>query len=165
MALLKTVTVGFCSSLLLSIVACGGADPSISDFNKGEGQGKGSFMNYLMVFFGGGLGAALRYGLNVGVPRVMGAGFPWATFIVNIVGCFVMGAITAFLRTKMPEDETLRLFLTTGLMGGFTTFSAFSLDFFNLMQKGQMPVAVVYALASAILSIIAVMIGFRLLAS
>ena len=122
-------------------------------------------MGFVWVALGGAIGSTARYGVNILAPRLLGEGFPWATFIVNIVGCFVMGALTAFLRTKMPDDETLLLFLTTGLMGGFTTFSAFSLDFFNLMQKGQMPVAVVYALASAILSIIAVMIGFRLLAS
>ena len=122
-------------------------------------------MGFVWVALGGAIGSSARYGVNIMAPRLLGEGFPWATFIVNILGCFVMGAITAFLRTKMPEDETLRLFLTTGLMGGFTTFSAFSLDFFNLMQRGQMPLAILYALASAILSIIAVMIGFRMLAA
>ncbi len=122
-------------------------------------------MGFVWVALGGAIGSSARYGVNILAPRLLGESFPWATFLVNILGCFVMGAITAFLRTKMPDDETLRLFLTTGLMGGFTTFSAFSLDFFNLMQRGQMPLAILYALASGLLSIIAVIIGFRLLAA
>ena len=122
-------------------------------------------MGFVWVALGGAIGSSARYGVNILAPRLLGESFPWATFLVNILGCFVMGAITAFLRTKMPDDETLRLFLTTGLMGGFTTFSAFSLDFFNLMQRGQMPLAILYALASGIVSIVAVFIGFRLLAA
>ena len=118
-------------------------------------------MGFLWVALGGAVGSSARYGVNLIAPRVLGFEFPWATMIVNILGCFAMGYISAALREKMPDDENMRLFLTTGLLGGFTTFSAFSFDFFGLMQKGEMPSAVVYAVVSVALSIIAVMLGFK----
>lgn len=118
-------------------------------------------MGFVWVAFGGAIGSSARYGVNIVAPRFMGAGFPWATLFVNVIGCFAMGYITALLREKMPDDENMKLFLTTGLLGGFTTFSAFSLDFFGLMQKGAVPLALGYAVASFLLSIIAVMIGFK----
>ncbi len=118
-------------------------------------------MQFIWVALGGAIGSTTRYGINISAARLLGGGFPWATLIVNVVGCFAMGVITGFLRSKMPDDENLRLFLTTGLLGGFTTFSAFSLDFFGLMQRGEMPLAVGYAAASVVLSIVAVIIGFK----
>jgi fluoride exporter len=118
-------------------------------------------MDYVWVALGGAIGSATRYGVTVGATRLIGGGFPWATLFVNIVGCFAMGSITALMITKMPEDVSTRLFLTTGVLGGFTTFSAFSLDFFGLVQRGHMLMAVSYALASVVLSIIAVFMGFR----
>jgi fluoride exporter len=118
-------------------------------------------MGLLWVALGGAMGSSARYGVNLAAPRILGGSFPWATLIVNMLGCLAMGYLTALLREKMPEDENMRLFLTTGLLGGFTTFSAFSLDFLGLMQRGEMPLAVVYAVASVVLSILAVMIGFK----
>ncbi len=118
-------------------------------------------MNLLWVALGGAIGSAARYGVNISAPRMLGGDFPWATLIVNVLGCFLMGAITAYLRAKMPDDENLRLFLTTGILGGFTTFSAFSLDFFNLIQRGETPTALIYAAASVFLSVIAVALGFK----
>ena len=118
-------------------------------------------MGFLWVALGGAVGSSARYGVNLIAPRFFGTEFPWATLIVNVLGCFAMGYLTALLREKMPDDENMRLFLTTGLLGGFTTFSAFSLDFFGLLQRGQMPLALGYAALSVVLSIIAVMIGFK----
>jgi fluoride exporter len=118
-------------------------------------------MGVVWVALGGAIGSAARYGVYVGATRLIGGGFPWATLIVNVLGCFVMGLATAFMITKMPEDINARLFLTTGVLGGFTTFSAFSLDFFGLVQRGHMLMAIGYALASVVLSIIAVFLGFR----
>jgi fluoride exporter len=118
-------------------------------------------MGFLWVALGGAVGSSARYGVNLAAPRFLGEEFPWATLIVNVLGCVAMGYLSALLREKMPDDENTRLFLTTGLLGGFTTFSAFSLDFFGLMQRGETPLAVVYAAASVVLSIIAVMIGFK----
>lgn len=118
-------------------------------------------MGFVWVALGGAIGSSARYGVNISAGKLLGGGFPWATLIVNVLGCFAMGIITAFLQAKMPDDENTRLFLTTGLLGGFTTFSAFSLDFFSLMQRGELPLAIGYALASVLLSLIALMIGFK----
>ena len=99
-------------------------------------------MGVLWVALGGAIGSSARYGVNLVAPRFLGAGFPWATLIVNVLGCFAMGYTTALLITKFPQDRNMQLFLTTGMLGGFTTFSAFSLDFFGLMQRGEMPTAI-----------------------
>ncbi len=118
-------------------------------------------MGFVWVAMGGAVGSSARYGVNLIAPRYLGAGFPWATLFVNVLGCLAMGYFTALLREKMPDDGNMRLFLTTGVLGGFTTFSAFSLDFFGLMQRGEMPAAIFYAAASVVLSIIALMVGFK----
>lgn len=119
-------------------------------------------MNYVLVFLGGGLGAALRYALNLGVPRVLGAGFPWATLIINVVGCFVMGIVSAWFAARASIAPEWRLFLTTGILGGFTTFSAFSLDFVQVFERGDAGQAVGYAAASVMLSIMACFAGLAL---
>ncbi len=116
---------------------------------------------FLLVALGGGIGSTLRFGVNFLAPRFLGQGFPWATLVVNVIGCLAMGYLTALLREKFAEDENLQLFLTTGLLGGFTTFSAFSLDFFNLMQRGEMPTALVYAISSVVISMLALMLGYK----
>jgi fluoride exporter len=114
----------------------------------------------LWVALGGALGSAARHGVNMGAVRLLGAGFPYATLIVNVLGSFLIGIVTAFLVGKTTDSENARLFLTTGILGGFTTFSAFSLDVFNLMQRGGSSVASAYVLASVLLSIAAVFAGF-----
>ena len=119
-------------------------------------------MNYLYVFLGGGLGAALRYGLNSGVPRVLGAQFPWATLIINIVGCFAVGLIAAWFVLRPSLASEWRLFLITGILGGFTTFSAFSLDFAQLFERGDTGQAFAYATASVVISILACFAGLML---
>ncbi len=116
---------------------------------------------FIWVALGGAIGSSARYGVNISAARLLGGDFPWGTLTVNVVGCFVMGVITALLHAKIPDDENTRLFLVTGLLGGFTTFSAFSLDFFSLLQRGQTPLALGYAMASVVLSVIAVMVGFK----
>ena len=85
-------------------------------------------MSYLLVFVGGGLGASLRHLINVTCARCMGTGFPWGTFIINITGSTVMGLIAGYLAFKGEASQPWRLFLMTGILGGYTTFSAFSLD-------------------------------------
>jgi CrcB protein len=119
-------------------------------------------MNWLIVFFGGGLGAAARYGMNVGVGRVMGSDFPWHTLAVNIIGCFVMGALTEAMALRLNVSNEMRLFLTTGILGGFTTFSAFALDFALLVERRDMAGAAAYVLASVGLSLIACFMGLWL---
>ena len=117
-------------------------------------------MSFLWVAFGGAIGSVARFGANLATPRLLGADAHWATLTVNILGSFIMGFLAAFLAEKYTDQPDLRLFLLTGVLGGFTTFSAFSLDVFNLVQRGENSTAVIYAAASVVLSIIAVFAGF-----
>ena len=118
----------------------------------------------LLVFFGAGLGGALRHGVNVGCARLCGIAFPWGTLTVNILGSFVMGALAGWLAFKAEHgwSQPLRLFLTTGVLGGFTTFSAFSLDAVLLWERGQAGIAAAYVAASVILSIAGLVAGLAL---
>ena len=110
---------------------------------------------YLLVFLGAGIGGALRHAVNVGCARLCGTAFPWGTMTVNVMGSFIMGAIAGWLAFKAGEgwSQPLRLFLTTGILGGFTTFSAFSLDAALLWERGDVATALAYVLGSVLLSI------------
>jgi fluoride exporter len=116
---------------------------------------------YFLVFLGAGLGGALRHGVNVGCARMCGTAFPWGTLTVNVAGSFIMGAIAAWLAVKAGEgwSQPLRLFLTTGILGGFTTFSAFSLDAVLIWERGQPWLAGAYVAASVLLSIAGLIAG------
>jgi CrcB protein len=114
------------------------------------------FSTLLSVAAGGALGASARYLSGVAVVRLVGHGFPWGTFFVNVVGSFLMGVIVVMLARK---GNDLAPFLMTGLLGGFTTFSAFSLDAFTLYERGQFSAAVLYVLGSVVLSIMAIIAG------
>jgi CrcB protein len=120
---------------------------------------------YLLVFLGAGIGGALRHGVNVGCARMCGTAFPWGTLTVNIVGSFLMGAIAAWLAFKSGEgwSQPLRLFLTTGILGGFTTFSAFSLDAVQIWERGQVDLSLAYVVASVLLSILGLVGGLALI--
>ncbi|MEE1658078.1 fluoride efflux transporter CrcB [Microvirga sp. CF3062] len=121
--------------------------------------------SYLLVFLGAGIGGTLRHGVNVGCARMCGAAFPWGTLTVNVVGSFLMGAIAAWLALRGDEgwSQPLRLFLTTGILGGFTTFSAFSLDAVMLWERGQAGLAMAYVGASVVLSIVGLLAGLALI--
>lgn len=119
-------------------------------------------MNYLIVFLGGGLGAALRHGVNVGLPRFFGPGFPYATLFVNVTGSFLMGVIVAWFAFKSGAPQAWRLFLTTGILGGYTTFSAFSLDFALLYERDAYGLAALYVLGSVALSLLGIFAGLAL---
>ncbi|HYI90774.1 MAG TPA: fluoride efflux transporter CrcB [Beijerinckiaceae bacterium] len=108
-----------------------------------------------LVFLGAGLGGALRHAVNVGAARAFGAAFPWHTVAVNVVGSVAMGLLAGWLAVKAGKGwtEPVRLFVATGLLGGFTTFSAFSLDAVVLWQRGEAGAAAAYGLASVALSI------------
>ena len=110
-------------------------------------------MNYLLVFIGGGLGSTLRHIINIVSPRVLGTGFPYHTFIINITGSIVMGLIAGYLAFKGEASQPWRLFLMTGILGGYTTFSAFSLDTMLLYERGELGLATLYVIASVALSI------------
>lgn len=115
----------------------------------------------LLVFIGGGIGAALRHGVNVAAGRLVGTSFPWGTLSVNVVGSTVMGMIVAWFafRADAGLSQHARLFLTTGILGGFTTFSAFSLDAVLLWERNEAGLAAAYVLASVILSLAGLVAG------
>lgn len=106
-------------------------------------------MTYLYVFFGGGLGAALRYLVGQALPREAN-GFPWATLLINLVGAFLIG-VFAFMGQDRGWDSRVLLALQVGFCGGFTTFSSFSLETFGLLEGGQVGLALSYILASLVL--------------
>ena len=116
-------------------------------------------MNYLLVFVGGGLGASLRHFINVTCAKCIGVGFPWGTFIINITGSTVMGLIAGYLAFKGEASQPWRLFLMTGILGGYTTFSAFSLDTALLYERGALGLAAAYVLGSVVLSIAGLFAG------
>jgi fluoride exporter len=120
--------------------------------------------SYLLVFLGAGIGGSLRHGVNLACDRAFGTGFPWGTLTVNVVGSFVMGALAAWLAFKTGEawSQPLRLFLTTGILGGFTTFSAFSLDAVLLWERGDAGTALAYVAASVLLSVGGLIVGLAL---
>jgi CrcB protein len=119
-------------------------------------------MNYLLVFVGGGLGSVLRYIVNIVSPRLLGAAFPYHTFIINITGSTVMGLIAGYLAFKGEAAASWRLFLMTGILGGYTTFSAFSLDAAMLYERGEIGAAMFYVLGSVVLSIAGLFAGLAL---
>ena len=123
--------------------------------------------SYLLVFLGAGIGGALRHGVNVGCARMCGTAFPWGTLTVNVVGSFLMGVLAGWLAFRAGEgwSQPLRLFLTTGLLGGFTTFSAFSLDAVQIWERGQIGLAATYVTASVLLSIAGLVAGLALVRS
>ena len=92
---------------------------------------------FLLVFLGGGIGAALRHGVNILSPRLLGTGFPYATIIENVSGSLAMGLLAGYFAFKGDASQPMRLFLATGVLGGYTTFSAFSLDTALLWERGE----------------------------
>jgi len=119
-------------------------------------------MAYLLVFFGGGLGASLRHTINVGCARACGTNFPYGTFVINITGSTVMGLIAGYLAFKGDASQNWRLFLMTGILGGYTTFSAFSLDAILLYKRGEIGLAAFYVGGSVVLSILGLVAGLAL---
>ena len=116
-------------------------------------------MNIFFVACGGAIGACLRYGLGLWLskPQLL---FPWATWSVNVLGCLLAGIFFAFtLKYPVLQQET-RLFIMVGVLGGFTTFSSFGLETFQLLRNEQIIIALVYALSSLIVGVIFLAIGF-----
>lgn len=118
-----------------------------------------STMDFLLVFLGGGVGAALRHGMNLLAARLLGGTFPWGTLCINVLGSFVMGAVVEFWAQRSGLPQQARLFLTTGVLGGFTTFSAFSLEVALLHARGQTTAALLYATGSVALGVGALCLG------
>jgi fluoride exporter len=116
----------------------------------------------LMVFLGGGIGAALRHGVNLLSARWLGTAFPYATLFENVTGSLVMGLIAGYFAFKGDAPQHLRLFLTTGILGGYTTFSAFSLDVALMTERHEIGLAALYVLASVVFSIGGLFVGLAL---
>jgi fluoride exporter len=123
-------------------------------------------MNALvLVFLGAGLGGAARHLVNLGCARACGTAFPFGTLAVNIVGSLLMGLLAGWLalRSGIAWSQNLKLFLATGVLGGFTTFSAFSLDAISLIERGDWALASFYVLASVMLSILSLGLGLAMM--
>lgn len=110
-------------------------------------------MAYLLVFLGAGIGGALRHCVNVTAARFLGTGLPYGTLTANIVGSVVMGLLAGYFAFKGEVSQHWRLLLTTGVLGGFTTFSTFSLDVALLWERGDVNGMLAYLLASVALSV------------
>lgn len=116
-------------------------------------------MGYLLVFLGGGVGAALRHAVNRAALATLGPSFPFGTLVVNIVGSLLIGMIAEWFLMRGGGSQELKLFLTTGVLGGFTTFSAFSLDAAVMWQRGDYATLGAYIIGSVALSIGALFLG------
>lgn len=117
---------------------------------------------FLLVFLGAGIGGALRHGVNLAALRLTADGVGHGTFAVNIVGCLAMGVLIEYLALEGQLGQSVRLFLFPGVLGGFTTFSAFSMDAVLLYERGEAGLAALYALASVGISIGALAAGLFL---
>lgn len=118
----------------------------------------------LLVFLGAGLGGVARHGVNVAAARLAGTAFPWGTLTVNVVGALLMGLMAGWLALRAGAGWTqdARLFLATGVLGGFTTFSAFSLDAILLWERGASGQAIAYIVGSVVASLVALMLGLAI---
>jgi CrcB protein len=112
-----------------------------------------------VIAAGGALGAVLRHFANNGISALLPSSFPWGIILVNIIGCFVMGMLVALFASSWSASQDTRAFLIVGVLGGFTTFSAFSADTMNLWMRGDMTGAFLYVAGSVVLSLAAVFLG------
>lgn len=120
--------------------------------------------NTLIVFLGAGIGGSVRHGMNVAVARLLpGLGFPLATLLINVFGSFLMGVLAEGFALRGAAAHPLRLFLATGVLGGFTTFSSFSLDAVTLYERGEIGLAAVYVSASVAAGLLGLVAGLVLM--
>ncbi|MDB2414273.1 fluoride efflux transporter CrcB [Rickettsiales bacterium] len=116
-------------------------------------------LTFLLVGLGGAIGAMGRYFTVSKISNIAGHGFPYGTLCVNVFGSLFMGMLIAYLVKTLPHSNELRAFLAVGILGGFTTFSAFSLDAISLFEKGLILQSAIYVISSVALSIFAVFLG------
>ena len=116
-------------------------------------------MGYAVVFVGAGVGGTIRHFMNIHVARLLGTNFPWHTFAINVTGSLVMGLVAGWFAMRGAGGGHLRLFLATGILGGYTTFSAYSLDAVLLWERGEHLLAAYYVGGSVALSIVGLAIG------
>lgn len=124
-------------------------------------------LQVLLVFLGGGAGSVARHGVNIAAARLFGTDFPWGTLFVNVVGSFVMGLLAAWFAFKAGAgwSQHARLLMTTGFLGGFTTFSTFSLDTALLWERDAYAVAIVYVIVSIVFGVLGLFGGLALVRS
>ena len=120
-------------------------------------------MAYLVVFIGAGIGGSVRHGVNMGVARLLGTHFPAHTLVINVVGSLTMGLVAGWFAMKGGATGHMRLFLATGVLGGFTTFSAFSLDAVLLWERHEPLLAALYVGGSVATSIAGLILGLWLM--
>ncbi len=113
----------------------------------------------LLVFLGGGIGAVARYGLQGTVYRTLGGGFPYGTIVVNFLGCFFIGLLMIGMEERFLVNPSVRIFLTIGVLGGFTTFSSFSYETVALLRDGQILFGIVNVVASIVSCLLATYVG------
>lgn len=118
-------------------------------------------MDYLLIFAGGGIGAALRHAVNGMALRWFGPDYPWGTFLINVSGSFLMGVVVGVAALKSGMPAQVRLFLATGILGGYTTFSTFSLEAGLLHSRGESAMAVAYVLGSVCVGVGAFFLGLH----
>lgn len=118
--------------------------------------------NIVLVGLGGAIGSILRYLSSVLVDRYCQSLFPWVTWIINIAGCFIIGLLLGFLERQQLASPDVRLLFVTGFCGGYTTFSTFAAENFNLLQGGQTGIALLYITTSVTIGILAVWLGLSL---
>lgn len=116
-------------------------------------------LGYVVVFVGAGVGGTLRHGMNIWISRLAGAHFPFHTLAINVTGSIVMGMVTAWFAMKGGTTGHLRLFLATGVLGGYTTFSAFSLDAVLLWERHEHLLAALYVGGSVVGSLAGLALG------
>ncbi len=119
-------------------------------------------LNILLVALGGAFGSVLRYLVGVSTTRLFGPAFPWGTLTVNVVGSFAIGLLTEVIARRFNASTELRVFLVTGILGGFTTFSSFSLDTMVLIERGASGATVAYLAGTLCLSFLAIFAGLAL---
>ncbi len=122
-----------------------------------------SMTHILLVAAGGALGSVLRYLVGLWTLRSFGPSFPWGTLTVNITGSFLIGVLAEVIARKFGASAEMRVFLITGILGGYTTFSAFSLDAITLLERGEAVTALIYVASSVLLSALAVFAGLVLM--
>jgi len=117
----------------------------------------------LAVAVGGAIGSVARYLVGIGSGKLFGLAFPWGTLVINIAGSFLIGAFAESFALRWDAPQAVRVFLTVGICGGFTTFSAFSLDAYLLMERGELWPAAAYVIGSVVLSIGGLVAGLYLM--
>ncbi|TPW33136.1 fluoride efflux transporter CrcB [Martelella alba] len=121
-----------------------------------------TFTHAILAALGGGIGAAGRYFVGIAAIRLAGPNFPWGTFIVNIVGSLMIGLLVEVVARLLNQSADMRVFLVTGVLGGFTTFSSFSLDTMTMVERGDYATAALYVAASVGLGLVAAFGGLMI---